>query len=157
VRTKWKAIGYPLEEMPPGIFPVDPNDEPIEIARRQIKLLQAGVMGAPNGRPKSSPEIQRIYFDLVSRSVDTSQAAAPMTIQWRFSDADPWHLVIDNGSSHAEPGEAPNPTVTFESSWGDWIASGKPDANPLKMVLQRKIRPRGSIRELARLRKVFPS
>ena len=63
--------------------------------------------------------------------------------------------MIDNGSTRAEPGEAPNPTLTIETSWADWIASGKPDANPLKMLLQRRIRPRGSIRELARLRKVF--
>ena len=45
----------------------------------------------------------------------------------------------------------------IESSWADWVASGKPDANQLKMVLQRRIRPRGSLREMARLRKVFPT
>ncbi len=43
----------------------------------------------------------------------------------------------------------------IESSWADWVASGKPDANQLKMVLQRRIRPRGGLREIARLRKVF--
>ena len=32
---------------------------------------------------------------------------------------------------------------------------GKPDANPLKMILQRRLRPRGKIREIARMRKVF--
>ena len=31
----------------------------------------------------------------------------------------------------------------IETSWADWVASGKPDANPLKMILQRRIRPRG--------------
>jgi hypothetical protein len=45
--------------------------------------------------------------------------------------------------------------VTIETSWADWVASGKPDANPLKFMLQRRIRPRGPIRELARMRKVF--
>ncbi len=64
--------------------------------------------------------------------------------------------MIDNGSTRAEPGEAPDPNLVFESSWADWVASGKPDANQLKMVLQRRIRPRGSLRELARVRKVFP-
>jgi hypothetical protein len=64
-------------------------------------------------------------------------------------------LTIDNGSTRAEPGVAANPAVTIKSTWADWLASTKPDANPLKMVLSRKVRPRGSIRELARLRKVF--
>jgi hypothetical protein len=48
---------------------------------------------------------------------------------WRFSDADPWHLAIDNGSTHAEPGEAPNPNLVLEASWADFVATGKPDAN----------------------------
>ena len=43
----------------------------------------------------------------------------------------------------------------LEASWADFVATGKPDANPLKMILQRRIRPRGSIREIARMRKVF--
>ena len=45
--------------------------------------------------------------------------------------------------------------MTIETSWADWVASGKPDANQLKMLLQRRIRPRGPIREIARMRKVF--
>ena len=34
-------------------------------------------------------------------------------------------------------------------------AAGKPDANQLKMMLQRRLRPRGKVRDLARMRKVF--
>jgi hypothetical protein len=43
----------------------------------------------------------------------------------------------------------------MESSWADFVAMGKPEANPLKMIVQRRIRPRGKVREIARLRKVF--
>ena len=100
--------------------------------------------------------MQRLYFDVITRVADPAAAnGSRLVYQWRFSDADPWHLVIDNGSTRAEPGEAPDPTVVFESSWADWIASGKPDASPLKMMLQRRIRPHGKLRELARMRKVF--
>jgi hypothetical protein len=128
-----------------------------EVAERQVKLMMAGILGPPDGpRPQSSPELQRLYFDVVTRVADPSAAdGAPLVYQWRFSDADPWHLIIDNGSTRAEPGEAPNPTVTIETSWADWVASGKPDANQLKMLLQRRIRPHGPIRELARMRRVF--
>ena len=45
--------------------------------------------------------------------------------------------------------------MTIESTWADWLASTKPDAKPLKLLLSRKIRPHGSLRELVRLRKVF--
>lgn len=159
IRQRWRTIGYPTEEMPPGVFPFDPEDPEDEVAARQVKLMEAGVLGPPpNGAsPDASPEVQRLYFDVIRRAADPAPAnGSRLVYQWRFTDADPWHLVIDNGSTHAEPGEAPDPTVVFETSWGDWIASAKPDANPLKFMLQRRIRPRGKLRELARLRKVFP-
>jgi hypothetical protein len=157
IRQRWRTIGFPTEEMPPGVFPFDPDASEEDVAKRQVQLMMAGIIGAPDGpKPDASPELQRLYFDLISRVADPSAAnGSPFVLQWRFSDADPWHLVLDNGSTRAEPGEAPNPNVTIESSWADWIASGKPDANRLKMLLQRRIRPRGPVRELARMRKVF--
>jgi hypothetical protein len=80
---------------------------------------------------------------------------SPLVYQYRFTDADPWHLLIDNGSTRAEPGEAANPTLVLEARWADFVAMGKPEANPVKMILQRRIRPRGPIREIVRMRKVF--
>ena len=48
--------------------------------------------------------MQRLYFDLVSRVADPAAAnGSPLVYQWRFTDAEPWHLVIDNGSTRAEP------------------------------------------------------
>ena len=79
-----------------------------------------------------------------------------MTIQWRFSDADPWYVRIDNGSTAAEPGLAPSPDLTIESSWQDWIEVSSKGADARKLMLRRRIRPRGSLRNLLRLAKVFP-
>jgi len=158
IRQRWRTIGYPIEEMPPGVFPFDPEMDERTVAERQVKLMMGGILGSPDSIPQSSPELQRLYFDVIERVVDSKAAnGSRLVYQWRFTDAEPWHLVIDNGSTHAEPGEAPNPNLILEASWGDFIATGKPDANPLKMVLTRRLRPRGSFRELARMRKVFPS
>jgi hypothetical protein len=158
IRQRWRTIGYPTEEMPPGVFPFDPEKSPEEIAENQVKMMMGGILGPPESVPQSTPELQRLYFDVIQRAVDPTAAnGSRLVYQWRFTDADPWHLVIDNGSTRAEPGEAPNPSLTLEASWADFIATGKPDSNPLKMVLRRRLRPRGSLRELARMRKVFPS
>jgi len=159
IRQRWRTIGFPTEEMPPGVFPFDPEASEDEIAERQVKLMMAGILGPPDGpTPDSDPELQRLYFDVVKRVVDPAAAnGSPLVYQYRFTDADPWQLIIDNGSTRAEPGEAPNPTLTLEASWADFVATGKPEANPLKMILQRRLRPRGPIREIARMRKVFPS
>jgi hypothetical protein len=156
IRQRWRTIGYPTEEMPPGVFPFDPEASAEEVAANQVKLMEAGVLGPPDVTPEATPETQRLFFDVVKRTADTRAAnGSPLVYQWRFTDADPWHVVIDNGSTRAEPGEAPNPTLTLEASWKDFVGMGKPDANPMKMVLTRRIRPRGSIREIARMRKVF--
>jgi putative sterol carrier protein len=122
-----------------------------------VAMTLAGVVGSPDGPPPdSSPEVQRLYFEMISRVANPAAAnGSPFILQWRFTDAEPWHLVLDNGSTRTEAGEAPSPNVTIEASWADWIASGKPDADRLKMIMQRRIRPRGKVRDIARLRKVF--
>ncbi len=159
IRQRWRTIGFPTEEMPPGVFPFDPEMSEEGVAANQVKLMMAGILGPPDGpKPDASPELQRLYFDVISRFVNPGAAnGSPLVYQWQFSDADPWHLTIDNGSTRAEPGKAPSPDLVFEASWADWVAFGKPDVNQMKMLLQRRVRPRGSLRELARMRKVFPS
>jgi hypothetical protein len=156
VRTKWRATGYPIEEMPPGVFPIDPELGEREVARRTIALLRAGVLGEPNGRPDASPEVQRIYFDLVGRAADPRAARGPITIQWRFSDADDWHLVVDNGATRAEPGEVPAADVTLETSWKDWLDISMHGLEPWRAVVRRRLRPRGSPAKLMRMQRLFP-
>jgi hypothetical protein len=157
IRQRWRTIGYPTNEMPPGVFPFDPELSEDEVAKNQVRLLMAGVIGEPNGRePERSPELQKLFFEIVARSADPAAAnGQPLVYQWNFTDAEPWHLVIDNGSTRAESGLAPNPTITFESSWADWLNSTGPHGNPVKAMLQRRIRPHGNLRELVRMRKVF--
>jgi len=156
IRQRWRTIGYPTEEMPPGVFPFDPEASAEQVAENQVKLMLGGILGPPDAQPEATPELQKIYFEVVKRAANPSAAnGSALTYQWRFTDAEPWHVVIDNGSTRAEPGEAPNPTVTLEASWKDFVGMSKPEASPVRMILTRKVRPRGSIREIARMRKVF--
>jgi ribonucleotide reductase beta subunit family protein with ferritin-like domain len=155
VEMKWKAIGYPLDQMPPFIYPFDPQMSFEQRAENQIKLLKAGVMGPPNGRPESSPEIQRIYFDIVARSADSDAVESPVTIQWKFADAAPWHVRIDNGSTQARDGVAENADVTLETTWGQWIEISMRGGDFRKAVLRRRLRPRGSLRQLRRMQRIW--
>lgn len=158
IKQRWRMIGYPLEEMPPGIFPFDLQAPEAEVAARSVRMLEAGVTGEFTGRPDSSPEVQRIYFDSVARSVDKSVAnGRPLIYQWRFADADPWHVVIDNGTTRAEPGIATNPTVTLDTTWPEWISVTTREEDILRLIAKRRVRPRGPLRELIRMRRVFPN
>ena len=157
VEMKWRAIGYPMDEMPPHIMPMDMEKPPRERATRMLRMAEAGVIGEPGQDPESSLEIQELYFDVISRSVNTAAANGdgPFTIQWRFSDAAPWHVVVDNGSTRAVAGEAQAPSVTLESNWRDFIDIGKGAIAPPKAMLQRRLKVSGGARNLLRFRKVL--
>jgi Ribonucleotide reductase, small chain/SCP-2 sterol transfer family len=156
VEAKWRAAGYPLDEMPPDVYPVDRSIPHEERARQQIALLRAGVLGEPNGRPDSSLETQRILFEIMGRSANVeSTNGRPWVFQFRFSDADPWQVVVENGSTRAEPGEAQKPDLTFETDWEQWVEVSIRGGRPLPAVLRRKLRPRGSLRGFRAFRKLF--
>ena len=158
VRQRWRTIGFPVEEMPRDVFPFDPEQSEEQIAIDQVKMVLGGIIGPADGSatPSTDPELMRLWFDVTARVANPAAANdSPLAYQWKFTDAEPWHIVIDNGSTRAEPGLVADPAVTIEASWADWLATTKPDANPLKLILSRRIRPHGSLRELARLRRVF--
>src|ERR671936_217971 len=157
VETKWKAAGYPIDEMPSDVFPFDLSQPHVERARRAITLLRAGVVGEPVARPDSSPETQALLFDVVARSAQTDAVnGRPVTIQWRFEDAAPWYIRLENGTSEAVQGETPQPSLTLESSWRDWLEVSTYRGNPRRAMLRRRRRPRGSLRPLRRIPRNFP-
>ena len=155
VEMKWKATGYPLSEMP-GVYPFDPEMPHEQRAQRQIKLLRAGVLGEPNGKPQVDREIESILFDVVARSARTDAVDRPVTIQWRFEDAEAWHVRIDNGSTSSGPGLADDPDVTLRTTWADWVDISIRGKDARRAMLRRKLKPRGSLRQLARMAKIFP-
>jgi 1,2-phenylacetyl-CoA epoxidase catalytic subunit len=155
VEMKWKATGFPLSEMP-GVYPFDPEMPHEERAARQIKLLRAGVLGEPNGKPEVNREVEEILFDVVARSARTDAVDRPVTIQWKFEDAEPWHVRIDNGSTSSTPGLADNADLTLKTDWGTWVDVSIRGHDTMRAILRRKLKPRGSLRQLARMQKIFP-
>jgi len=157
VEAKWKAAGYPIEEMPSDVYPFDLSMPHEERAQRAITLMRAGAAGEPVPNPDSSPEVQRLLFDIIARSAHGEAVnGTPTVIQWRFEDAAPWYLRIDNGNSEAVQGEAPDADLTLETKWADWIDMSVRGTDPRRAMLQRKLRPRGSLRTLWRMQRIFP-
>jgi putative sterol carrier protein len=78
-----------------------------------------------------------------------------MTVEWDFTDAEPWHVVVANGSSSAQRGPAAGADVTLRMSledFGDVIAER---ADPRRLLLKRRVRVRGNPRLLLKLPRVF--
>ena len=104
IEAKWRAAGYPLEEMPSDIYPVDRSLPHAERARAQIKLLKAGILGEPNDHPASDPEVQRLYFESMGRSARVGgdqrrRPGRPVAIQRR-------RALASGGRQRLDPGRA---------------------------------------------------
>jgi hypothetical protein len=150
-----RAAGLPLEELP-GAPPIPIDLAPEERVERAITMLQAGFIGEKVGPPSRDPQKVAMLFDVIGRSVDTS--ATPnggATIQWDFRDADPWYLRIDNGATRTEKGRHDDPDLTFRCAFEDWvdITAGRQDAR--LAMLTGKLRPKGSVRLLMRMPRLF--
>jgi hypothetical protein len=155
VETKLRSAGLPLEELP-GPPPVPLDLSHVERTRRGRELVQAGVLGEKNGPPANDPGAQELLFDTIRRSVNPEhRLRSSLTVQWDFPDADPWYVVVDNGSSRAEPGRAPAPDVTLRSSWEDFVDLAGGRLDPRRAVLTRRLRLRGRVRALLAFPRVF--
>jgi len=151
IEMRLRAAGLRPEEMRIGL-PFDiPNEER---ARRVLKLLHAGYLGPPNGPVSADPEATAIMFDGLRRQVD-SKVAPGARIQFGFTDAEPWHLQIENGSASVGPGSIADPDLVLSCKFADWldVAAGRTD--PMRALLLRKLRPSGKLRMLVRARKLL--
>ena len=155
LEQKLRAAGLPLHELP-GPPPIPLNRTPRERAEFAIKLMHANIIGEKAGPPSRDPEVIGILFDAIANSVDKSAANGGMAIQWEFKDADPWFVRIDNGSSEAVQGRLETPDVTIRCRFEDWVDVSAGREDPRLALLKGKLRPKGKIRSLLRMQKVFP-
>ena len=123
-------------------------------AHRGLTLLRAGYLGEPRGPVTPNPEATAMLFDGLRRQVDPSVAPGA-TIQWDFSDAEPWHLRIDNGSTSASPGRVEHPDLTFHCRLADWVDITAGRTEPWRALVAGKVRPTGRLRMLIRAPKLF--
>jgi hypothetical protein len=151
LEARLRAAGLDPVKMRTGL----PFDLPAdERARRGVALLRAGYLGEPGTEVRPDPEATAILFDGLRRQLDPS-AAPGAKIQWEFSDAEPWHLVIDNGATATSQGRLPDPDLVFRCRFDDWIDLAAGRIDPWRALLLRKIRPSGRLRMMIRAPKLF--
>src|SRR6478735_3124148 len=142
IEQKLRAIGLPVDTM--ARFPMPMDLPPRERALRGQKMLHAGLIGPGDEGVAQDPEAIEIMFDTIRRQAITDGLRPGTTIEWDFADAQPWHVVLDNGGSRAVAGRAAKPDVTLRVRFDDWadVMAGRADARAL--VLRRRLRPKGS-------------
>jgi hypothetical protein len=152
LEQKLRSVGLPLDTLPG--FPMDMSLPPRERARHGRVMLQGNFIG-PERPVARDDETLSVVFDAIARSADPRAVPAGTTVQWDFADAEPWHVVFDNGTTRAERGSASKPDVTLRMTlddFGDVIAER---ADARRLVLRRRMRVRGNPRLLLKLPRVF--
>jgi ribonucleotide reductase beta subunit family protein with ferritin-like domain len=152
LEQKLRAIGLPIDTLPG--FPMDMTLSPLERAQRGRIMLAGNYIG-PDRPVARDAQTLAVVFDAIARSADPRGVPSGTTVQWDFTDSDPWFVALDNGSTRAEQGRAPKADVTLRMSLEDFgdIISGRED--PRRLMLKRRVRPRGNPRLLLKLPKVF--
>jgi hypothetical protein len=156
--TKLRSAGLALETLPgPALLPAGLT--PLEISQRGRALAMAGVIGVREGPSNRDDATLALLFDTIRRQVNPDHGLTrATTFQWEFTDPDvpTWHLTVENGSSVVEQGEAPNVDLRLRLSYQDWVDIVGERLDPLRALATGRLRPRGNLRTLARLSKVFP-
>ena len=95
-------------------------------------------------------------FDTIARHADADVVPAGTKIKWDLNDSPPWHIVLDaNAGSSAIAGPAPHADLTLRSRFADWTDVSAGRADPRALMLRGRLRPRGSLRTLLALPRVF--
>jgi hypothetical protein len=152
LEQRLRAVGLPLDEMEG--FPFDLSLSYRERAELGLRLRWANFLG-PGGPLDTSDEILDLYFATLARNTLPSHAKPGMTLQWDFTDADPWYLEFGGREAHAVRGRVARPTVTVRSTLRDMVDVGAGRVDPRRLVLTRRLRVRGNPLALPRLAKVF--
>jgi SCP-2 sterol transfer family len=147
--ARLRAIGLPVDELPR--FPLAMDLSPRERARRGLALVRGGMLGPKRGPPTRDPQVVAILFDTIRRRADPAAVPPGTTVQWAFTDAEPWYLRVADGHVAVQPGHAPHADVTLRSAFEDFtdVTAGRVD--PRRLMLKRRMRVSGSPRMLLRL------
>jgi hypothetical protein len=153
--SKLRAAGLPLESLP-GPIPYPYDIPPEDRARRLITMLQSGLIGQGNGTPPRDRETMALLFDSVRRGVDHRAAPdRPVTLQWDFPDAEPWHLCVDGDDATVAPGLVPGADVTYRARYHDFVDVFAGRLPPRRALATGRLRPHGSPRALWQVRNLF--
>jgi ribonucleotide reductase beta subunit family protein with ferritin-like domain len=151
--SRLRAIGLTEEHLARLPFPVDrPFEERVE---RGLAMLRARYVGPKDGAVRYEEPAAEYLFDGMARTARGEVLPSGTTIQWSFPDGEPWQLIADNGATRVERGRAASPDLTLEARFEDLVDMTAGRVDPRRLLLTRRLRPKGSLKVLAKLPRVF--
>lgn len=156
--SKLRAAGLTPGDLH-GAVPWSVETPYAERAQNILAMLRANLLGAKTGPPGRDAAAVEALFDSVRLSLDDRHVPpGRTTIQWEFEDFEPWHLVVDNGSSAVARGRVEQPDLALRCQrFEDWVDIFAGREDPRLAMLKRRVRPSGSMRMLLRSQRFFGS
>lgn len=154
LESKLRSAGLALDTLPGPPFTL--LHLPIEErARAYARLVYAGYLGERLGPSSRAPGDVALFFQTVAGAFDLD-GAPPGTLQWRFSDAEPWYLEVRASGGRVCSGRAPAPTATLHCRFEDWVDIVATRTDPRRTVARGRLRASGNLLWLWRARGMFP-
>jgi hypothetical protein len=153
VESRLRAIGIDLHTVERSPLPIDLPLE--ERASRGRVLLQSNLVG-PDRPASRDPYATEVMFDSIARAADVHAVPSGTVIEWAFTDAEPWQLSFDAGKCTAERGTPRKASLKLVVSFDDWADIFAKRVDARKLLLTRKLRPKGNLRLFAKFGKIFP-
>ena len=126
-----------------------------ERAERGRVLLQSNLVG-PDRPASRDPYATEVMFDSIARAADVHVVPSGTVIEWAFTDAEPWQVSFESGKCSAARGTARKPSLKLVISFDDWADLFAKRIDARKLLLTRKLRPKGNLRLFAKFGKIFP-
>lgn len=92
--------------------------------------------------------LDRVFGEMCERFRPDRAEGVDATIQWRLhvrGDEHPWIVRIVDGSCEAWSGRVEDPTVSFRARLGTFARLITSQADPMKLVLTRRLKVRGNL------------
>jgi ribonucleoside-diphosphate reductase beta chain len=153
LEMRLRTIGLKLESIKRFPLPMDLPFE--ERTARGRTLLEANLIG-PDRPAISSPEANRVMFDTMARAADVGAVRPGTVIEWAFTDDQPWQLKFSGNGCEATTDCSSKADLKLVVSYNDWADVFALRADPRKLLLARRLRPKGDPRLLLKFGKIFP-
>ncbi len=134
----------------------DPSLDYEERAGRLWVLIEAGIIGDDRREPELGTDAFEILFEGVTRVIDLEvMRSLEGPIEWDFSDADPWHIVMTDGHAEAKPGRGSEPALRLELTAADFAKIAVERMDPRWALLKRRLKVHGPLSAKAKLPRLF--
>jgi putative sterol carrier protein len=134
---------------------IDPTLSFEQQGELMMRLLDAGYIGDGRAPRSKRPEDVGVFFQMLRAVVKANAATEDGIVQFDLTDLGPRHYVIANGEVTYFDGAAANPSVSIRASFDDLLDLVGERANPLRLLITRRLKVSGDRGLLVGKRSIF--